>query len=357
MADVTSPGTLALHLLDVGQGEAIIIDFPDNTFGLIDSGPKVNPELVLRYIELRLTKGRKFRFAAVTQWDRDHAAGMPIVLKKYEPEVFYTPGIDLTLLEQLAGDEGAPIVEAARKACGGVVEEKRINARDVLSTPDGVVLVALSPNGGLAEEIRSRLRPGMSSAKIKLLRNRTSLVLWMSFCGTTLFLGGEIESDQYEDIEYLWHARHDPLSKYGPPQADWIKLSHHGADGNNPIRLFQSFARNGKFVASASAGGRYGHPHPVTLSRLPDGGQAMCTRLGAGCALIIRDKLDPRRPDNWLDKYPPLLQYNPRTSCFGTVTVEVVPTNSGRSTCTVRGASIQPVCPYGGPPGGYVSLT
>jgi competence protein ComEC len=357
MADVTSSKPLALHLLDVGQGEAILIDFPDGSFGLIDAGPRRDATVVLAHLERRRAKNRLFRFAVVTQWDRDHAAGMPAVLRAHQPGFLYTPGIDLGLLETLAGGD-ASILKATRRACNGTVEEKFVNARDHLFTPEGVALVALSPYANLAGEIMKKLRPGLPSEQIKRFRNRTSLVLWMAFFGTTLLLAGEVESDQYDTMEHLWHAPHDPIyKKYGQPHADWIKLSHHGAEKNNSPRLFQCFAKEA-FVASASAGGRYGHPHPLTLNRVREAaGRAMCTRLGTGCALIVHQQLNPSCPDQWLGHYKPLAQLrNPRKSCFGTVTVEVTPTGPGLSRCTVRGESTQPKCPYGGPPEGELVL-
>lgn len=362
MASVNRRASLAVHLLNVGQGEAIVLDFPDGSFGLIDAGPRHAEQIVLEQVAVRRSNLQPFRFAALTQWDRDHAGGMPVVLRSYPPDFFYVPGINMDLMERLVSDEDEDTSLAAvvRDVCAqSNIERKRINARDVLSAPEGVCLVALSPYAQLEDEIAPYLRRGTSREQLSRFRNRTSLVLWMSYSGVTMFFGGEAESDQYDQMIDLWRSRHEPLSKYGLPCADWVKLSHHGAPQNNPARLFQCFAKR-EFVAAASAGGQYGHPHPRALSQVvAAGGRAMCTRLGAGCSLIMRGrpKLDPARPDQWPPRYRQLSKHpNPNQQCFSTITLEVESGSRGRTRCTVRGETVQARCPYGGPDTGTVVL-
>ena len=47
------PGTFALHLLDVGQGEAILLDLPNNAFALIDGGPASAREVIQEAVKDR----------------------------------------------------------------------------------------------------------------------------------------------------------------------------------------------------------------------------------------------------------------------------------------------------------------
>ena len=103
MAAVTS--RLELHLLNVGQGEAILIDLPDGSFMLLDGGPKADAAGILDAVEARVKAKRRFRLAGISQWDADHIRGIPAILARCKPEEFRYPGIDLQLFEEIARRE------------------------------------------------------------------------------------------------------------------------------------------------------------------------------------------------------------------------------------------------------------
>lgn len=348
---------LSLHLLDVGKGDAILIDFPDGSFGLIDTGPDKRCSGIVRLIERRIAAKRMFRFAAITHWDLDHAAGMPIVLG-YGPRYFYRPEVDLDLLERLCGGRGELSDDIARARGKDVVEEP-VYARKPLDAPDGVSIVALSPDQHVRDEIKETIRSGgtgMTVNQMKRFRNRASVALWLRFADIRLFLTGEIEEEQFDVVRALFHARVDPVrDSCGSMRAHWIKLSHHGASGNNPPTLFQYFTAE-EFVASASAGGANGHPHPTVLRQVIEHrGRAMCTRLGQGCSHILRKQLDPN-PDDWLTGVRLKELPNPRQVCYGTITIEIA-RYKDMVNCQVIGDSVQARCPYGGPPDGWLILS
>ncbi|WP_148313513.1 ComEC/Rec2 family competence protein [Sorangium cellulosum] len=350
---------LSLHLLDVGKGDAIVIDFPDGSFGLVDTGPSSRGEGVTEWLDQRAQRG-KFRFAAITHWDTDHAAGMPGILRRYKPIRFYHPADELPLLEKLAssGDSTNPaaLAEEIRRARDKDTIEACLFARDRLDTPEGVDLIALSPDSHVKDELYEAIRCGASWHQVRKLRNRLSVALWLRFAGVKLLLTGEVEAIQYKRMSDLFRAKNEPLhERYGSPQASWIKLSHHGAEGNNPPSLFQYFATQ-NVIASASAGGANGHPHPVVLHLVASrGGQAMCTRLGQGCGHIQRHQLDPN-PMSWIANVSLKQLPNPQQRCYGDVSVKIVRDAAGSTTCQVRGSRTQANCPYGGPSDGEAKL-
>ncbi len=348
-------GAFALHLLDVGQGESILLDLPGDDFALVDAGPKSSADVVLRAVGQRVEQGRRFRFAALTHWDVDHVGALPLVLQAHSPLELVRPNVDIHLLEELcaAYEQARPsqlateVVRAAPEA-----EPRPLGARDeIRDVGDGVEIWALSPDRCVHSRLEAAARhPGLG--RFRSLRNEASLVLWIRAFGRALLLPGELDADAARALEYHFGDHESPgLIHQADPRARWIKLSHHGASRGTHSELLRVFAHE-NFVASASHGApHYGHPHPEALKAVhfDHGGLAMCTRLGRGCSLIIddHDRYNPRIPTEWLSGVRWNDIPNPDRKCYGTVSVMVFPDGQ----MCVTGETTQPECPYGGPTG------
>ena len=347
---------LTLTMLDVGQGESLILDMPDGNFALLDGGPPRAAERVLTAVGTRIAEGRRFQFAAATQWDEDHIGGLPRVLREFPPGAFVHAALPLDLLEQLvAGDAARRAVRQMRTVLRDLgVDSRPKFARDSIEIGEGLELSVLAPYTAVKHELEDQIAEGLTHSNIKRLGNRASLVFWCSAYGRSLLLPGELEDDQYSDLYEVFRRRNARGSEFDDPRAGWVKLSHHGGRNNNPIGLFQRFCGD-PFVASASAGGRYGHPHPIVLKRLhfECGGRAMCTRLGQGChAALTRSDLRAEAPEDWVDRMAITRRPNPRESCFGDIIVQISPDGA----LSVDSSSTRADCPYGGPASGLISL-
>lgn len=359
----------ALHLLDVGQGEAILMDLPDGSFALVDGGPRSDAAGVIEHVELRATQGGRFRFAAASHWDRDHIAGLPEIIRRFPPDEFLQPGVDLALLEQLldrigSGDVSREITSLRQVCKDSGIDEQGLDARQpVRDVGDGVEVYALAPDSTVKrlveDTITSTNSPMPTVNRLRQLRNRASLVLWVRAYGRNLLLTGEVGRDEVLTMrqQFRPHKRSGAVP-FDDPRAIWIKLPHHGSERNGCPELFQYFAAP-RYVASASHGARWSHPHPEVLRLVHfsrrEGmvGDAMCTRLGKGCALIQSEGHSPDRPEEWVRDVVWSKVSNPQRQCYGTVTVRI---ESGGQ-CTVLGDAEEEVdCPYGGPRTGSVSL-
>lgn len=344
---------VAFHLLDVKQGECVIVDFPDETFGVVDGGPRLDAADVLPAVRARSSAGRPCRFVSASQWDRDHIAGLPAIIEEARPEIFVTPSVALDTLERIAQRlDGRPVNGLFRAIHTSVqtVGSERVQVGRGQSIPLGglhdVDARVLGPPLTLLNSMEARFHDG-DVDDLREFRNAASMAVWFSFRGRAAFLSGEQPESAWLDMYDFCRTKSLSLGFPIDPRADWIKLSHHGAADENDSRLFQYFAR-GRFVGSASSSGtRYGHPHPRALASLRRvGGAAMCTRLGQGCKAIHTHGHDAMNPTAWsagVARFPP-----GGTPCHGTITVSIDET--GR--VTVSGASQQPLCPYGAPQSG-----
>ncbi|MDE7395141.1 MAG: MBL fold metallo-hydrolase, partial [Clostridiales bacterium] len=92
---------LNVHFVDVGQGDACIIEFPDERTMLIDAAKAKDRDKLLTYIENNI-KGSDgntiayFDYAILTHPDEDHCGGMGEVLTKYPAKTFYRPNVAAT---------------------------------------------------------------------------------------------------------------------------------------------------------------------------------------------------------------------------------------------------------------------
>lgn len=79
---------LALHFIDVGQGDAALIEFPDGKTLLIDGGGE-DSDALLRY--LRALKIDTLDYLLLTHPDSDHCGGLSDVLELFGAKHIYMP--------------------------------------------------------------------------------------------------------------------------------------------------------------------------------------------------------------------------------------------------------------------------
>jgi competence protein ComEC len=261
-------GMLRATFLDVGQGDAIVIELPDGRTLLVDAGPggagriDAGARVVAPFLWNRGVR----RIAAMvpTHDDADHAGGAPSIMKLFSVEQIWSAGSVVT-------PEGAGLV---RRWFGDV-------AVTVLSPPaEGLPL----PGRGAAAD-----------------RNNGSIVLRVDFGLASLLLTGDIET---EAEDYLRGSQ-------APIRALVLKLAHHGA-ARSTGHGFLDAVRPEFAVISAGAGNRFGHPAPETLERLRRSGARIyrTDEQGAveietdGATLTITTWADRRREQ--FDLSPPL---------------------------------------------------
>lgn len=351
-------GTFALHLLDVGQGESILIDFPEGHFALIDAGPTKAARVILDAVDARLSLGRAFRFAALTHWDADHIGALPAVLRQHAPQEIVCPSVDMALFERVCAAyekvTTPALIDDVQRAWAGIDQQPLHARQPIRDIGSDVEIWALSP----ARTVRERLEKASRNPELqtfKNLRNASSLVLWIRVFGRSLLLPGEVDMDRAHELADQFD---DGVRRARVPHADprvvWLKLAHHGSKtGTNPD--FLSLFAQDSFVASASHGARYGHPHPRVLDHVHNHkGVAMCTRLGEGCRLIIDDPMRyPARNPAWAEAVNLKRPRSPKDHCYGSISVTIA--SNGR--CEISGATPNRTdCPYGGPATGTIMM-
>ncbi len=226
------PGALTISFLDVGQGDATLIQHPDGSAVLFDGGPPEGRAARL----LRRVGVRRLSAVVMTHASRDHHGGLLEVLERFPVGVLVDGG-DGT------NDRSFRRAVAAAKARGA----RRIPGLAPLTLKAGALTVRL---------LSPRRRPAGPPPEDP---NPRAVVAVVSSEGFDLLLSADAESPT--------------LSGLHLPDVDAMKVPHHGsADPGLP----QVLERLRPEVASVPVGSNtYGHPTRSTLAALRSAGASV----------------------------------------------------------------------------------
>lgn len=227
----TTEGYLHVHFLDVGQGDALLIETPAGDQILIDGGPDAQ---VLHHLNRYVPfTDRTIEVVVGTHPDLDHVAGLVDVAAQYQIGTIITT-------EAAGASEAAQAWAAAVSTEGARVHYARAGQRYQVGASTTVTI--LSP----------------SFDPTQLNSNAGSIVLLLEHDAVTFLLTG----DAPQGVEqYLVDTHGDTL------HATVLKLGHHGSDTSSNATFLQTV--NPQYaVVSAGVGNRYGHPDPDVLSRV-----------------------------------------------------------------------------------------
>ncbi len=229
-------GKLHVTVLDVGQGESILVRTPNGQNILIDSGPDPNAACSRLGGHLPFWD-KNIDMLILTQLQSDHISGSLELMKKYH--------INMLATSCVSSNSGLPR-EIFSAADNMQTRQVTLEQGQLLNIGCGIRLDVLNPPPGLFA--------GTSDDA-----NNNSLVLRL-VCDNVSFL---LTSDIGTEAErYLIENRADL-------QSDVLKVAHHGSKGSSSEE-FLAIAHPAAAVISAGALNRFGHPNPEALERLAD---------------------------------------------------------------------------------------
>jgi competence protein ComEC len=237
LAFVYRPDGLAkVVVLDVGQGDGILVEGGRGGRMVVDGGP--DPGRLLIALDERLPPwDRRIDVLVLTHPHEDHVAGLALLLERYSIGRVYEPGM-------LGAGPGYRAWTTVLAKAG--TPHGRLSTGDRL-TIDQVSLRVLWPDPNRVPE-----RPPDGGTSV----NNVSIVLLGEVGAQRFLLAGDIE----EGVDPELLAR-------GLPTVDLLKVAHHGSRTASTGE-FLAAVRPGVAVVSAGAGNSYGHPAPATLERL-----------------------------------------------------------------------------------------
>lgn len=236
------PTLLRVCVLDVGQGESIVITSPSGRAVLVDGGTlaaqgrgEAGRSIIVPYLQ---SIGVNHLDALVaTHDDADHLSALPAVLREVPVETFLDGAFPSN---GLGSPEYQDVLQAAKQT-GAKHYMARAGQR--LELGDGARLTVLAP-----------LEPKFAGGKND---NNNGIVMRLDYGKTSILLTADIEREAEERLVRRGANLHCTI----------LKLAHHGSRTSTG-KLFLNAANPRAAVLSCGRYNSFGHPTPAVLERL-----------------------------------------------------------------------------------------
>lgn len=217
---------IKIHFIDVGQGDSIFIELPNNETMLIDAGESSKEEVVSEYIN---TLGyNKINYVIGTHPHSDHIGGLAHIINSFNIEKIYMPKALST-----------------SKTYENLLNTIYKNNKNIITAKAGIKIIdednlkinILAPNNNNYSNL-----------------NNYSVVIKINYKSKSfLFMG---------DAEIL--SENEILTDVS---ADIIKIGHHGSDTSSSESFLSKV--NPKYaIIMVGENNKYNHPNQTILDRL-----------------------------------------------------------------------------------------
>ncbi|MFA5801468.1 MAG: DNA internalization-related competence protein ComEC/Rec2 [Thermoleophilia bacterium] len=216
------PADYRVSFLDVGQGDAVLIQVPGGATILVDGGPgsKVNDRLAESGVE-------RLDAVVLTHPHADHLAGLIPVLEKYPVDT---------------------IIDAAPASSSSMYRDflKQVGSRNL------PYIVARSGQVMDFGELKLKVLHPTDNMKADDA-NANSVVLLAGYRGLDILLSGDAEGDVLTTLDL--------------PQVEVFKVPHHGSRDSSMKAVLEKLKPD-VAVISVGDGNSYGHPAEDTMEKL-----------------------------------------------------------------------------------------
>jgi competence protein ComEC len=235
-----SEGWMRVSMLDVGQGDAILVQLPHGRSLLVDTGgtPGGTYDVGGRVVTPAVWAlgERRINYLALSHGDLDHVGGALRVVDDLSPQEIW---------------EGIPVESSTElQALRRDAHTRRTAWRRLLTGHEfelgGVQILVRHPNPPDWQRVR--------------VRNDDSLVLEVRYGDVSFLLTGDA-GPEFESSPGL-------TSPYrAPPRIRVLKVAHHGSRTSTAAAFLEQYAPRIALVSTA-AGNMFGHPAPQVVARL-----------------------------------------------------------------------------------------
>lgn len=249
-----------ITMLDVGQGDGLLIEMPSGENMMIDGGSSDNDELAKYTLEpfFRYKGINHVDMWAVTHMDADHTSGLIDLLSRARIN-------RITIGTLILSDIADKSVYNELLSYSDVYENVIFMSRNQSLSFDDMSFTCLNPvkNSG-----------GLDGA------NDYSLVFKMTYKEFDMLFTGDISESIEKELVNI-------------SDCDVLKVAHHGSK-NSSSEEFLNIVSPKTAVISAGQRNTYGHPHSETIERLKECGAGILCTKDTGAIMISTDGHETR---------------------------------------------------------------
>lgn len=249
----TAEGEIAVHYIDVGQGDCELIVAGD-TRVLIDTGESIYSDRVINYIS-RLGF-RRLDYVIATHPHSDHIGGLAAVMEEFSIGKVIMPQVPDSIL---------PTSREFERMLD-VIDRKNITAEysktgTEINLGSGAFLRIIAPVHGDYSNL-----------------NNYSIVCRLIHGNRSFLFTGDVERAAESDIlnsgEYI--------------RSDVLKVGHHGSTSSSTPAFLEAIMPE-YAVIEVGEGNSYGHPKPEVVKRLRNIGASIYTTMENGNIVFVSD--------------------------------------------------------------------
>lgn len=311
---IAGEGELQVHFMDVGQGDSILILFPDGKDMLIDCGNKSSGydfDVTAGYLEDYLPDG-KLDYLMLTHGDEDHVEYMDEILEMYQVSTVFMPNV----LAEPSGTSAA--AKELREQIAALDPEKlamfddedtlttQVYARlfiAALSEPDCEVILTVDPDedtNSIVITDGTKQADGSYAGATYMLtfycpteeyyassdlssaeeKNAISPIGILEYNGVRVVLTG----DSNEINEPLF------VERAGYIDCDVLKVGHHGSETSSTEEFLDAVDCEYAIISCNAEGNTFYHPRQNTLDRLIEDGMTIYRTDNNGNILLTVDE-------------------------------------------------------------------
>lgn len=245
---VPSDDELYVHVIDIGQGDAMLIKSSDGNV-LIDTGTDDSEDTLVAH--LRGAGVETVDYLICSHPHSDHIGGIDAVFENFEVSTLIIPPVEPSISDP------------------NLV---------LLSYPE-VAAITVNPSQGDAFTLGNITLTVMTEVNTPSADNDASLVIKLSFGENSFLFTGDISNKVERELIYTYQN--------GELDCDFLKVAHHGSSTSTCAEFISAVTPS---IASISCEeyNSFGHPNYGVLDRLTKGGCENILRTDKMGSIILR---------------------------------------------------------------------
>ena len=251
-----------VQFIDVGQGDCIFINLPDEKKIMIDAGNGTELSDVAIENSLKNSKVKTIDYLILTHPDQDHVGGAKKIVDGYQIGTAFIPYITQSVM---------PNFQTYYKVYNALESKgvkTQISEMGTYLSGDGYYLAFLSPLpfNQSQSSYKDLNRVDATDSQI----NDSSPIIYLEIYGKRFVFTGDAGSKQEQFVLQnkqvgIYQMAFNKQINLG--DIDFLKVAHHGSDGCSSGEFLDALRPNNAII-SVGGNNYYGHPDTELLTRL-----------------------------------------------------------------------------------------